>query len=67
MRQGSRFMECDGVVASPSSRDAYVCACMRVTHAELLEAVECHNICSLADLRSHAWPKTKTPTRPERS
>jgi bacterioferritin-associated ferredoxin len=44
-------MECDGLSVPAGRRDAYVCVCMRITHADLLHAVAGDEVRTLADLR----------------
>jgi bacterioferritin-associated ferredoxin len=43
-------LECDGVSVSPNTRDGYVCACLKVTHADLLAALACHEVRTVKDL-----------------
>lgn len=44
-------MKCDSPPVSIERGDTYVCLCMRVTHADLLEAIACRNARTLTDLR----------------
>lgn len=43
-------MECDVLSVSLNMSDGYVCACIKVTHADLLSAMARHDVRTLKDL-----------------
>lgn len=47
---GVKGMECDGSSVSLNTSDGYVCACLNVTHADLLAAMARHDVRTLEDL-----------------
>lgn len=46
-------MECDSLSSPVNASERYVCACLRVSRAELLEAIASLKVRTLEDLRAH--------------
>ena len=44
-------MDCDGLTVSTDARKAYVCACMRLTHADLVNTLAEQAVATLTELR----------------
>jgi bacterioferritin-associated ferredoxin len=44
-------MDTDGLSSCAGACEVYVCACLRLTHADLLAAIACLDIRTLQDLR----------------
>ena len=45
-------MGCDGL-STLNPLDAYVCTCLKLTQVDLVKAIQCLDIRTLKDLRSH--------------